>query len=242
MKLHCLHFAGLIILLGCCFTSYSQQTPETALNYSSDTSLRQLYFNEIGNNAQIYHGVEFIRNGTKVAGFPFFASDELFTGSVSYQGTLYTNRRLQYNLLTDELISTNYSNSGFLTLSSEKVDSFQIADHSFIKLHPNKSNRLPKEGFYDELYSGEPGVYVNRYKKYVPASGSIDSKYTAYDEYYIRKENIFYRVDGRNDLLELFSDRKDELKKYMRVNKIKFNKDPESALKRITIYYSSLKH
>ena len=224
------------------FSTCFAQSPDSVLYSSSTTGLQQLYFKEIGDNAQIYHGSEFIRNGIKVNGFPFFGSDSLLSGSVSYQGSLYENRNLQYNLLTDELITNNYTHTSFIALSTEKVDSFTISNQLFVRLVATKSNGLPKTKFYGQLVSGEPGLVVNRYKKFVAATGSIDAKYSAYDEYYIRLKNVYYPVNGKNELLEIFADRKDELKKYIRSNKIKFNKNLESSLMLTVIYYSRLKH
>jgi hypothetical protein len=217
------------------------QSPDSVLYISSSANLHRLYLDEIGDNAQIYHGSEFIRNGMKVTGFPFYKSDSLFKGTVSYQGTIYPDQSLQYDLVAGELITNNYPHSSFIVLSTDKVDSFTIDDHVFVKLKTEKSNGLPSSGFYDQLISDEPGLYVNRYKKFVPATGSIDPKYTAYDDYYVRMKNVYYPVDGKNALLELFRDHKDDLKKYIRTNKIKFNKNKESSLVLTTIYYSRLK-
>ena len=218
------------------------QSSDSVLYISSAANLHRLYLDEIGDNAQIYHGSEFIRNGMRVNGFPFYKSDSLFNGTVSYQGTIYSDQSLQYDLVAGELITNNYPHSSFIVLSPDKVDSFTMGGHVFIKLKMEKANGLPRSGFYDQLISGEPGLYVNRYKKFVAATGSIDPKYTAYDEYYIRMKNVYYPVDGKNALLELFKDQKDDLKKHIRTNKIKFNKNLESSLVLTTIYYSRLKH
>jgi hypothetical protein len=234
-------------VIGLCFhlcpfsISFAQST-DSVLYPPSATNLQQLYFKEIGDNAQIYHGSEFIRNGIKINGSPFFGSDSLLSGSVSYQGSLYENRNLQYNLLTDELITNNYTHTSFIALSTEKVDSFVISNQLFVRLVATKLNGLPKNKFYGLLVSGEPGLYVNRYKRFVAASGSIDAKYSAYNEYYICLKNAYYPVNGKNELLEIFADKKDEIKKYIRSNKIKFNKNLESSLVLTVIYYSRLKH
>ena len=49
-------------------------------------------------------------------------------------------------------------------------------------------------------------------------------------------------MDGKSGLLNEFSDQEDELKKYIRTNKLNFKKDLENSMVLTTIYYSQLKH
>ena len=54
--------------------------------------------------------------------------------------------------------------------------------------------------------------------------------------------DVYYSVDGKNALLDVLKDKKDDLKKYIRTNKLNFKKNLESSLVLVTIYYSQLKH
>jgi hypothetical protein len=206
------------------------------------TNIHQVYLKQIGDNAQIYHGREFIRNGQKANGFPFFESDNLLVGSVSYQGTIYPDKNVYYNIVDDELITNNYLNNAFIVLAPEKVDSFVIQQHVFVPLISDKYNHLEKDGYYDQLYSGEPGLYAKREKRLVVGSGSEETKYIQHDDYFIKLKNVFYAVDGKSELLDVLKDQADVLKKYIRTNKLNFKKDLESSLVLTTIYYSQLKH
>jgi hypothetical protein len=222
--------------------TYAQQPPDSILYNESLANIHQVYLKQIGDNAQIYHGREFIRNGQKATGFPFFESDNLLVGSVSYQGTLYPGKNVYYNIVNDELITNNYLNNAFIVLAPEKVDSFVIQQHVFVPLISDKSNHLEKDGYYDQLYSGEPGLYAKREKRLVVGSGSEETKYIQHDDYFIKLKNVFYAVDGKSELLDVLKDQADVLKKYIRTNKLNFKKDLESSLVLATIYYSQLKH
>jgi hypothetical protein len=222
--------------------TYAQQPSDSSLYNESLANIHQVYLKEIGDNAQIYHGREFIRNGQKANGFPFYESDELIIGSVSYQGTIYPAQSIYYNLVSDELITNNYAHNAFIVLSAEKIDSFVIQHHVFVPLVSNKFNHLEKDGYYDQLYAGEPGVYAKREKRLVVGSGSEETKYVQHDDYFIKIKNVFYAVDGKSQLLEIFKDQEDALKKYIRTNKVNFRKDLESSLVLTTTYYSQLKH
>jgi hypothetical protein len=220
----------------------AQQSPDSISYQESVSGLQHIYFTEIGNNAQIYHGSEYIRNGQKALGFPYYDTDNMHSGTVSYQGTIYTNVNLYYNLVSDELVTNNFDHSNLITLSPQKTDSFTIATHIFLQLTATKSNRLPTDGYYEQLFSGEPGLYARRSKKYFAGTGSEEPRYTQRNDYYVRIKNIYYPVDGKNSLLDLLKDQQDVLKKYIHTNKLNFKKQLEPSLMLVTSYYSQLKH
>jgi hypothetical protein len=241
MKFNCFALGGILLFVHA-NQSCAQQAPDSALFASSGSKILQVYLDEIGNNAQIYHGSEYIRNGIKAAGFPYYESDSMQTGSVSYQGTVYPRPGLFYNMVTDEIVTPNYEHNALITLAAEKIDSFTIGTHTFIRLTAGKSNGLVRDGFYEQMYSGEPGFYIRREKKLDMGSSLIEPKYIQLNYFFIRIKNVYYAVDGKNSLLELFKDREDALKKYIRTHKLNFKKHPESSLLLTTIYYSTLRH
>jgi hypothetical protein len=235
-------FVGMLIQISAISTILAQ-SPVDSLQYKeSISSLNRIYLNEIGDNAQIYHGTEYIRNGQKALGYPYFESDTILKGTVSYLGNLYPNISLYYNLVTDEIIIPNYQHNAFITLPEGKVDSFTIGRHDFVSLTSKQINGLPADGFYEELSSGEPAMYARREKRLVTGTGSEENKYIQYNTYYLRKKDVFFMVDSKKGLLELLNDQQDLLKKFIRSNKLKFKKDLESSLVLTTMYYSRLKH
>jgi hypothetical protein len=220
----------------------AQQTPDSLFLSASISGLHQLYFSEIGDNAQIYHGSEYIRNGQKALGFPYYESDSMENGSISYQGTIYGDKKIYYNLISDEVIIRDYAGNALINLAYEKIDSFSIGAKTFVKLQSSKSNGLGQDGFYEKLYSGEPGVYARIIKKLYSGTGSEESKYTQYTTYYVKLNDVYHEVDSKNSLLSLLSDREELLKKYIRSNKLNFKKDLENSILLSTIYYSRLKN
>jgi hypothetical protein len=241
MKLSRLALVGILFQFLYIPIAYAQYNPDSTI-YNDSQIINKIYLNEIGDNAQIYHGREFIRNGLKAIGFPFYESDNMVNGTISYQGEIYPDRNLYYNLVSDQLIIDNYSHNALITLSPEKVDSFIVGSHVFVPLNTNRSNGLEKDGYYEQLVSGEPALFARREKKLVTGTGSEESRYIQYNNYFIRINQVYYLVDGKNALLDILNDRKDELKKYIRNNKINFKKNLESSLTVTTNYYSRLKH
>src|SRR5450432_492906 len=242
MKLRLAVCVGLLFSVFYLTRTYGQQSSDSVLYEESISKIHQVYLKEIGDNAQIYHGTEFIRNGQKANGFPFYQSDNMIAGSVYYQGMTYPNQNIYYNIVSDELITNNYTKNAFIVLAPEKVDSFFIQNHVFVPLTASKSNRLENSGYYDRLWAGEPGVYARREKRLVVGSGSEETKYIQHEDYFIEIKNVFYDVDGKRALLDILKDQEDVLKKYIRTNKLNFKKDLESSLVLATIYYSQQKH
>lgn len=164
MKCNCLVFFGILSFV-CTSQTRAQQSSDSILYAQSVSKIHQVYINEIGDNAQIYHGIEYIRNGQKAVGFPYYESDSMLVGSVSYQGVNYQNLNFFYNMVSDELVINNFEHNALITLATEKIDSFSIGNHVFTRLTAKNSNDLTKDGFYELMYSGEPGFFYQKRKK-----------------------------------------------------------------------------
>ena len=73
-------------------------------------------------------------------------------------------------------------------------------------------------------------LWAKREKKVVLSANAEDrtSRFTQYNSFFIQKNKLFYAVDDDSSLLKTMEDKRDELKKYFRKNKIKFNKSVRS--------------
>ena len=58
--------------------------------------------------------------------------------------------------------------------------------------------------------------------------------------YYIRKESRFYPVNSKRTLLNILKPKQKEVQRYLKKNKIKFNKDHENASLIAVEYYDQL--
>ena len=243
MKFIGLVFRGILLQIFLFSPALSQQFTDSTRYIENIRSLHKIYLDAISDNAQIYHGIEYIRNGRKVMGFPFFESENMLSGNVIYQGNLYSDIELYYDLVSDALVIKNYAKNSLVTLSPDKIDSFQIGNHIFYPLAIQSSNgSTGQNSYYEQLLPGNPGFFVKRTKVLFVPSGADDIKYVQYDNYFIRLNNVYYKIEGENALLEVLKDREDALKKYIRSNKLNFKKRPESSMVLTTKYYSLLKH
>jgi hypothetical protein len=241
MKLGCVYLLLVLLFLTVPSESRSQQSADSALLSDYKSNLRKLYLNEIGDNAQIYHGSEYIRNGQPAGGFPYYASDKMLPGKIRYNGMEYADIDFRYDLSIDALVIYNFKRDASITLDPDKINSFVITGHTFKPLLSTKSNELPVDGYYEELYFGDPGLYARREKKLVLPTGSDDGKYVQYNSYYILLHGVYYPVEDKRSLVSVLKDHTSEINKYARANKLDFKKNLESSLILLTTYYSGLK-
>jgi hypothetical protein len=238
---------------GCClFLLLYLPTPPAQGQPSRDSSsydpsnarLGQDIQARLGDDSKLYNGYEYIRNGTPAKGFPFFDSDSLLPGSLSYDGILYRNILLEYDLVQDQLVTYDYTGKALISLITGKIDRFSIGPHYFRYFVADKiASNLPKTGFYEVLYaSGSVTLLERREKKLVfPTNRDDPARYDQEILYFLQVGDRFYRIDGKNDLLDALNDKKDALKKYIRENKIRFSKQMEKALIQITGYYLQIR-
>ena len=231
-------------IISCCLycARLTAQTPADSSLTAPAAAIRNTYFSQIAENAAIYQGIEYIRNGARTIGFPYFDSNDPINGWVSYQGVIYSDQPLQYNLVLDELIGSNYPKTSLIILAKQKIDSFSLAGHKFIHLTVSKENEgIKTESYYEQLTDNRFPVFVKREKKASISNESADPKLLPYDYYFIRTGGRYVPVDGENALLDLFADQKDVLKKWIKSKHLRFKNRFEEAIVQTSSYYAQLK-
>jgi len=197
-------------------------------------------------DSRLFNGCEYIRNGTPAKGSPFFESDSLQLGSLSYDGILYSYIALEYDMVSDQLIIHNFTGDALISLTPEKITFFSIAGHRFRYIAPaaTAAPNLPETGFYEELYTTPRLALLARRKKTLifPSSQDEQPKYVQADRYFLLIDANAYNIHNENDLLTALKDKKDPLKKFIRKNKLSFKRQHfENSLLQTTIYYQEIK-
>jgi hypothetical protein len=221
-----------------CRQAYSQSSVDTLFS-ESISAFNNIYFQEIKGNARLYQGSKYDIDEKKADGFPYFQADVIRQGAITYQGTRYISQKLYYDLTKDAVVIFNYEHDDLILLDPGKIDSFSIGRHLFVPLE--KLSGLPVKGFYEQLYMGVPGLYARREKKFYYGTGRQENRYVEKNDYYIHINNIFYKCGSKSDMLTIFSDQAELMKKYIHNNKVNFKEDFESALLSCVAYYAGLK-
>jgi hypothetical protein len=195
------------------------------------------------------HGITLLHNGTEYVetirtgdAHPFFVSDDWQYGSVDYDNAHFDSAYLLLDLTVGRLIAES-AGSMPIELIKEKIKSFSIGTHQFIKLNPaDYNNSLPARAFYEILYNGTSRVVVYHEKsnKEDLVDRAIEKNFAAKDRYYVFSANIFNQVGGKSSLLKLLSDHKQEIRKFIRKNQLSFHENKAQALREIAAYYDNL--
>jgi hypothetical protein len=235
MKKHIRIFYPLLLLLNY-LTLNAQQSFD-----SSFADAAAIYTKAIGANQHLYTGSEYVDYNHTMTGNPYFASLYFTSSAIVYDDILYNNVQLFYDILNDDVVLKNYNDTALL-LPKEKISSFRITGHNFIKIIPDSATAEINAGYYEVLYNGNTKLFAKR-KKIITEKIDIqyyEAFFTEQDQYYILKNDIFYQVSDKNGALGVMKDRKKELSKFIHQEKLKFRKNFEASLLKTVVYYNGL--
>jgi len=242
-----LFLAALLTCAFCCLNS----TAQVALSDSSSqqnalNNAISLYNTSLGIQAPIYTGPEYYFYDPHIKGNAYYSDVNGFTkGAVYYDGTLYNDISMLYDLNTDQVIVLFPSRVSKYSLLKERVKSFDFLGSHFINIGADtlSANTNLKPGYYRQLYSGKSEALA-RYSKSIQTTTSntngIEGYFDFTKDYYIKKGNVYHSVRGQGSVLDVFKDKKKELKKYIKANDIEFGASPEEAMVQIATWYDHL--
>jgi hypothetical protein len=241
--MNCLkYFLFFPLLLSFTEITYSQPKQKDTASYNAAIdSIKALYTKVTASQLLLYNGSEYLRSPTSTKGHPFFEWENAVEGSLFYDGNLYQEVNMQYDIAKDELVIENYSHNNVMRLVPGKISFFTLQQHAFIYFMPGKNSNMTP-GFYEELTAGEMSIFVKREKRFTRSSNAEDNStgYNQLNYYFIKKGTGYYAVADKQDLLSILKDKKDVLKKYIRQNQVNFKKDFEGSMVAVITYYSGL--
>ncbi len=242
MRLQCLlfYFFNSILFLN---TLCAQDSSSAQLSTSNAIAFYNKY---IGESSHLYSGSEHAPYEFRINGNPYFESNLLQNGSINYNDILFRNVLMAYDIVRDEVTTNRYNENFRMKLVSEKIAYFSLFGHFFVRLvQDSLSKSLIPTGFYDRLYNGKIKLFAKRQKiikETVTADEGDKLWFEENDLYFFYKNEKYYSIKSKNDLLDFFRDRKKDVKRYLRKNKIKFNKDKETTILKSVEYYDQLKN
>lgn len=194
--------------------------------------------------ALIYQGKAYSGFGVKAEGHPFFESEEWEKGTIHYDGLTYSDVDMKYDVVNAVVLVKHHQIAQPIELENERVGSFSLRDHRFIRLLANGSSvPVPRTDFYDELYTGaRADLLVIRKKLLMETIEDREVVYWFEDatRYYIRQQDTYHPVKNKRTLLRVLTDRKKAVKRFMKQHKLKFKRGREEAILRTVVYYDQL--
>lgn len=233
-------FVIIIMLLGSWVTRVSAQAPQPdSVAYSKTANEVIDYFNATaGSQLEFFNGAQYVLNPPANIGSWYFQDKNYCASSlIRFNNTWYKNVPVLYDVYNDKMIS--FSGDDYFVLNTEKISDVYLLDHHFAYVN---DPGLPR-GFYDVLYNGKSQVLAKRTKfsnDDIVSSRSVKFIYEDRVALFLKKGNVYYPVTGKRTLINLFGDKKKEIKQYIKDHKIDYKKDKERTAAVLAGYYDQL--
>ena len=188
----------------------------------------------------IYTGADY-REDPRItdAQHPYYFSKDWTLGSILYFNKTFFKVPLLFNIATGQVITGNFLTSKKMHLITEKIKSFSIHSHTFIRI---QSVPGLTDGFYDLLYDGRTQLLASR-KKIMEEKIEANALHISFNEksnYFIKINDRYYTVKNKSSFLSLMGNKKEELKKWAKSNHLKFRKNEDNFLVRNLEYFDRL--
>lgn len=234
-----------LLLLVIFYTSSISQSLVPDTSSAPDYKNAVAFYNQsLSEELHLFNGREYKGYADKFStGTPYFLTDKWSKGTLHYEGKMYENVSLLYDVAKDELVYLYFDNASAVRLEKQRVSAFSIMNHNFIYI-PSDSLHASSmtSGFYDELYHGNNSLIVKRTKNIQTSlrQSGAEIKVFYKDHYYLRRGDRYEAVSNKKTLLHNLSDKRKELQQYIKQNKLSFKKDMENAMTKTVAYYDQL--
>jgi len=203
---------------------------------SGKIAVRQFY-EVIADNALLYNGTEYVNADPTIAGDPYFLGKWIINGNLVYNNVTYSDVPLLYDSWNDRVISQRFNNGVLMTLISEKIKSFSLGNHIFIRVTKNATDDAsPSTGFYEVIYGGNTQV-IARHRKQIYESASLEKSFVESTHYFVRKDGKYFAIKNKKDLFGVLHDKSDGIKKLLKNNNLSYKKEPQETLVQAATFY-----
>lgn len=207
----------------------------------------KLYNKSTRDQLLLYNGVEYKPFPEPYEGHPFFESEYVEVGSVFYDGELYENVAMQYDLLDDLLVLEHYDQNGYVALMKphqDKIKSFRVLDHNFISIDGDSTSGILKDGFYELLYDGSVKVLAKRKKSVVRdyEYSQLIISFPQKNNYYLVNNGRYYPLKNKGALVKALQGNKKLLNDYARKNQLDFGNNKEKLFVALAAYHDQIRN
>ncbi len=240
MNKHCVSLFIVVYFFTINNTVFSQSNAPYSLAQVTENTITS-YHKAIGAQSHLYRGLGFEFYDILSPSKPYFKDSIVFAnGSVNYDGAVYKNIPLLYDLYKQLLVTYLYNGTSKISLFNDYVTEFDLHGHHFINYKPDSVNRKMDAGFYDVIYNGKHQLLVRRTKSRQEESLTLKKIFIPSTDYYIKVDNKYIAVNSKGKLLDVLKDKKKELKKHISNSNLDFSENKERAILSIVTYYDQI--
>lgn len=190
----------------------------------------------------LYNGRAWRNLHYKIQGDQFLFSSGFIPGSVTMRGRTFQGQSVRYDCYNDELLLLT-GKGIILQLNKELIGEFTLEHDNQVFLFRNFGTDSDQSltGFVNVLSEGTASLFV-KYNKEVLIL-AVENKFDLFTDnirVYVEKDGISARVGNRGDLLRLLADRKQQVRDYIKSNRIRVTAKAPESIKPVVDYYNSL--
>ncbi|WP_207429778.1 hypothetical protein [Pedobacter sp. SYSU D00535] len=237
---------GTVFLLVPFVNAFSQTQTDSSFVRQVSNRAVSYYIGALKQEAPVFNGRIYRAYPYRLDnGHSYFREQALVNGTLVYEGKIYQDVQLLYDLVRDEVALSNFDHSFMLIAQAAKVDGFQIHGHYFthIKKLPPKSG-LPSPGYYDQLYKGKIELLARRRKSIKESAGAtkIERMVSESTRYYLLKDSVYHPVSSRRSLLKVLKQPGKSgtiNQQFIKTNRLQFRTNKEMALINLVKFYDT---
>jgi hypothetical protein len=225
-----------IVFLSATCCVYAQQTYSDSS--ASAELVKQMYAVQRGKELPLYNGIQYSPYNVTIEGIPFFRTTEWQKGSVLYEGIRYDNISMKYELVRDQLIITPDETGGMqIALFSPRVKEFSFSGDKFVRL-----DNVPSldRGFYQQLAGGKVTAFARK-TRLIDEKAEITGMYRKFVDktrYYILKNDKYYLIKNKSDLLSVLKEHKDGIQQLLATKDLNYRRNQEETITAAVEFYN----
>ncbi|MBF9223753.1 hypothetical protein [Hymenobacter ruricola] len=239
--------AGLLALAGGPATAQTTAAPLPAPVLQSVAAVRQQYAASFTGHPELFNGPEYVdysRRYHERTGHQFFLTPEAMPGSVQYNGQYFGNQQLTYDVVLDQVVLRHPTNPLLLRLLNERVESFIIDGHRFVRVVADSTTgNAIRTGYFEVLAEGRAQLLARRSKRMQEhiLQQQLDVEFVSTERLFLRKAGVFYPIKSKGAALRVFADKSKDVQQYLQSHKLGFKKQQlEASVQQLATYYNGL--
>ncbi len=198
------------------------------------------YYSGSVQQQRLYNGTEHTGYSPNIKGHAYYFTREWQNGTVHYDGVLYQDVPVLYDMYKDQVIVRHFSDIFTVGLVSPKVTWFTIPAHRFIRVEALPTENI-RTGFYEVLFEGKITALARRTKTMSEYIGNtMEYEFMEHTQYLIKKDSVYHIIRNEGKLLDVLNDQRPAVKQHLRKNRIRFRKTPELAIVKAVEFYETL--
>lgn len=178
----------------------------------------------------LYSGKQYVSSPVYIAGSPNYRDWEiLYDCDVVFDGLLYEQIPLMYDLVNDVLVTSHPHRQAYLELHTHLVSEFRIDEDRFI--HIQDHDQLAA-GYYQILHEGEDFLCYARYSRSVAlyrGGTQMERRYVSSNRFFvldIQDGSDFREIRKLTDLFLLKPSERRGIRRHLRQLDLRFRKHP----------------